>query len=98
MLQNIPIPPPIDQIFTQLIYDAQLKIHIKTNGKRMNSRSSYFNTDSFVKILLLKLESRPPFYCAKHSPVMHVSRFLPAMNRCEHTQPTQPNHTKTATP
>jgi hypothetical protein len=36
-------------LYTRFL-DAQLKIHLKTKGKRMNSQSSYFNADSFVKI------------------------------------------------
>ncbi len=45
----------------------------------MNSRSIYFNTDSFVKILLLTLTVHSPFYHTKHSHVTHVARYLPGM-------------------
>jgi hypothetical protein len=64
----------------------------------MNSRSVFLNTEPFAKILLLTITARPPFYHTKHSQVTHATRFLPAMNRCEHTQPTQPNNTKTLKP
>jgi hypothetical protein len=56
----------------------------------MNPWSSY---SILAKIVPLTLMVHPPFYCTKHSHVIHITRYLPAMNRCEHTQPTQPKNT-----
>jgi hypothetical protein len=46
MSKNVPIPPLVDKTFTHKIRQAAFE----TNGKRKKSWSSFFNTESLVKI------------------------------------------------